>query len=79
VYCLHNKRIRVLSPKRLTESPNDIIKRLIADGWSMRKGKDDHVNFTKPGVRYVVTIDTGVREIPVGTLRSIYRLSGWDW
>jgi predicted RNA binding protein YcfA (HicA-like mRNA interferase family) len=69
----------VLNPKRLTESPNDIMKRLIADGWTLRKGKGDHVNFTKPGIRFVVTIDTGVREIPVGTLRSIYRLAGWKW
>jgi predicted RNA binding protein YcfA (HicA-like mRNA interferase family) len=69
----------VLNPKRLTESPHDIMKRLITDGWAMRKGKGDHVNFTKPGIRFVVTVDTGVREIPVGTLRSIYRLAGWDW
>ena len=45
----------------------------------MRKGKGDHVNFTKQGIRIVVTIDTGVREILVGTLRSIYRLAGWEW
>jgi predicted RNA binding protein YcfA (HicA-like mRNA interferase family) len=68
-----------LNPKRLTESPKDIMRRLIADEWAMRKGKGDHINFTKPGVRFVVTIDTGVREIPVGTLRSIYRLAGWKW
>ncbi len=55
------------------------MKRLIVDGWSMRKGKGDHVNFTKPGIRFVVTIDTGVREIPIGTLRSVYRLAGWEW
>jgi predicted RNA binding protein YcfA (HicA-like mRNA interferase family) len=68
-----------LNPKRLTESPNDIMKRLITDGWAARKGKGDHVNFTKPGVRFVVTVDTRVREIPIGTLRSIYRLAGWNW
>ena len=68
-----------MSPKRLTERPGDIMKRLIADGWVQRKGKGDHVNFTKPGIRFVVTVDTGVREIPVGTLRSIYRLAGWNW
>jgi predicted RNA binding protein YcfA (HicA-like mRNA interferase family) len=45
----------------------------------MRKGKGDHVNFTKPGNRFVVTVDTGVKEIPIGTLRSIYRLAGWAW
>lgn len=68
-----------MSPKRLTESPNEIMKRLIADGWLMCKGKGDHINFTKPGIRFVVTIDAGVREISVGALRSIHRLAGWDW
>ena len=68
-----------MNPKRLTEKPQEIVRRLIADGWVMRKGKGDHVNFTKAGSRFVVTVDTGVREIPVGTLRSLYRLAGWDW
>ena len=68
-----------MSPKRPTENPKEVIKRLIADGWTMRKGKGDHINFTKPGVNFVVTIDTGVREIPIGTLRSVYRAAGWNW
>jgi predicted RNA binding protein YcfA (HicA-like mRNA interferase family) len=31
---------------------------------------------TKPGR---VTIDAGAREIPTGTLRSIYRQARWEW
>lgn len=68
-----------MSPKRLTETPDEIIKRLLAGGWVMRKGKGDHVNFSKSGIRFVVTVDTGVKEIPIGTLRSIYRITGWEW
>lgn len=68
-----------MSPKRSPESPKDVIKRLEAEGWMSRAGKGDHRNFTKPGMRAVVTVDTGAREIPVGTLRSIYRAAGWDW
>jgi predicted RNA binding protein YcfA (HicA-like mRNA interferase family) len=67
-----------VSPKRSTERPRDVIRRLIADGWIERPGKGDHRNFAKTG-RGVVTIDTGVREIPIGTLRSIYRVAGWKW
>ncbi|TAK49798.1 MAG: type II toxin-antitoxin system HicA family toxin [Xanthobacteraceae bacterium] len=26
-----------------------------------------------------VTVDMGAREIPTGTLRSIYRQAGWEW
>jgi predicted RNA binding protein YcfA (HicA-like mRNA interferase family) len=79
MYLIHNTTESIVSPKRPVESPHDIIRRLIADGWVMRKGKGDHINFTKPGVRFVVTVDTGVREIPIGTLRSIYRIAGWAW
>ena len=51
----------------------------LAAGWTERKGKGDHVNFNKPGHPFVITVDMGVREIPVGTLRSIYRKAGWNW
>ena len=67
-----------MNAKRVPERPRDVIKRLRSDGWTERKGKDDHVNFVKPGFG-VVTIDTGSEEIPVGTLRSIYRAAGWTW
>jgi len=62
----------------LTERPKDVIRRLIGDVWAERQGKGDHRNFTKAN-RGVVTIDTGVREIPIGTLRGIYRIAGWKW
>ncbi|MBV9217906.1 MAG: type II toxin-antitoxin system HicA family toxin [Methylobacteriaceae bacterium] len=65
-------------PKRLSKRPNELVKRLRAEGWIERKGKGDHINFKKPG-HPTVTIDTGVREIPIGTLRSIYRAAGWKW
>lgn len=54
--------------------------RLRQDGWTIaRKGPGDHVQYkhaTRPGR---VTIDMGAREIPTGTLRSIYRQAGWEW
>lgn len=67
-----------MNAKRPTESPKEVIRRLQADGWTERKGKGDHRNFSKPGFG-VVTVDTGVREIPIGTLRGIYKTAGWAW
>lgn len=62
------------------ETPRQVTGKLLADGWYVkRRGPGDHVQFAhkkKPGK---VTIDTGVREIKTGTLRSIYRQAGWDW
>jgi predicted RNA binding protein YcfA (HicA-like mRNA interferase family) len=68
-----------MSQKRTPETPQEIRKKLLAAGWKEREGKGDHLNFNKPGHLFVITVDMGVREIPVGTLRSIYRKAGWTW
>ena len=69
-----------MSPKRRPLTPREVVKMLRADGWDVkRKGPGDHVQFThatKPGK---VTVDTGVTEIPTGTLKSIFKQAGWDW
>lgn len=65
--------------KRAPERPADVCKRLEADGWTRRPGRGDHVNYKRSGAPFVITIDMGVREIPIGTLRSIYRKAGWPW
>jgi predicted RNA binding protein YcfA (HicA-like mRNA interferase family) len=58
----------------------DVIARLRADGWfEARKGPGDHVQFKHPQNPGRVTVDAGAREIPTGTLRSIYRQAGWTW
>jgi predicted RNA binding protein YcfA (HicA-like mRNA interferase family) len=67
-------------PKRSPMTPKQIAKLLAKDGWTVkRKGPGDHLQYshaTKPGK---VTLDMGVREIPTGTLRSIYRQANWKW
>ena len=68
-----------MSPKRPTETPKEIARRLLADGWTGRPGRGDHMVFRKPGSHTLVTVDMGRREIPIGTLRSIYRQAGWTW
>lgn len=57
----------------------DLIRPLKAEGWRRRSGKGDHVVFKHPTRPGRVTVDTGVKEIPIGTLRSIYRMAGWEW
>jgi predicted RNA binding protein YcfA (HicA-like mRNA interferase family) len=61
------------------ERPSEVCRRLERDGWQRRAGRGDHVNFNKPGQPLVITVDMGVKEIPIGTLRSIYRKAGWRW
>lgn len=58
----------------------DVEARLRAEGWVIvRTGPGDHVQYKHPARPGRVTIDTGSREIPTGTLRSIYKQAGWAW
>jgi predicted RNA binding protein YcfA (HicA-like mRNA interferase family) len=57
----------------------DLVRRLEAEGWVARSGKGDHIVFRHSQKLGHVTVDTGVKEIPIGTLRSIYRMAGWEW
>jgi len=65
---------------RGTLSAKELVRRLRADGWiEKRKGPGDHVQFTHPSKPGRVTVDMGSRDIPMGTLKSIYRMAGWKW
>lgn len=57
----------------------DVQARLRADGWFEVAQKGRHKHFkhvSKPGR---VTVPHPKRDIPVGTLRSIWRQAGWSW
>jgi predicted RNA binding protein YcfA (HicA-like mRNA interferase family) len=56
-----------------------IVKRLLAEGWWEMYRAGSHAQFkhaTKPGR---VSVPHPRDDIPVGTLRSIYRQAGWPW
>jgi predicted RNA binding protein YcfA (HicA-like mRNA interferase family) len=58
----------------------DVEDRLRAEGWQIvRRGPGDHVQYRHSERTGRVTIDEGSRDIPTGTLRSIYRQAGWAW
>jgi len=67
-------------PKRHPVTPKEVAKLLASDGWAVkRQGPGDHVQYAHPEKPGKVTLDMGVREIPTGTLRSIFRQAGWQW
>jgi len=66
--------------KRGTMTVREVVQRLTADGWQVkRKGPGDHVQYSHPTKPGRVTVDMGVRDVPIGTLRSIFRQAGWNW
>lgn len=52
---------------------------LKADGWSVVAVEGSHQQWKHPMKPGRVTLATGRRDIPMGTMRSIYRQAGWDW
>jgi predicted RNA binding protein YcfA (HicA-like mRNA interferase family) len=54
----------------------EIIKRLKQDGWILHHAKEDHHQFKHPDKPGKVTVPYPKRDLPVGTLRNIYRQAG---
>jgi len=56
----------------------DVIRGLKADGWVLVRTKGSHHQFrhaSKPGL---VTVPHPKRDLPVGTVRSIFRQAGME-
>lgn len=57
----------------------EIRKRLIDDGWELVRTKGDHGQYKHPAQDGLVTLIHPAKDIPIGTLRSIFRQAGWPW
>ena len=57
----------------------EVIKKLTSEGYILRPSKKggDHRQYVKGNK--LVTITHPVKDLAIGTLRSIYRQTGWDW
>jgi predicted RNA binding protein YcfA (HicA-like mRNA interferase family) len=56
-----------------------IIRWLQKDGWVLSRVNGDHHQFRHARIPGLVTVPHPERDIPQGTLRSIYRQARWDW
>lgn len=57
-------------------SSREIIAKLKADGWTHDGATGDHFHFKHPAKPGKVTVPHPVRDIKIGTLKSIERQSG---
>jgi len=60
----------------LTNS-RDIIRRLEAEGARLVRIKGSHHHFWHPQSRSIVTVPHPKKDIPLGTVRAIYKQAGW--
>src|ERR1035437_9573778 len=57
----------------------EIIKRLENEGWYCVGGKDDHQKYKHPSKAGHVVVPHPRKDMATGTLRNIYRQTGWEW
>ncbi|NOX40765.1 MAG: type II toxin-antitoxin system HicA family toxin [Alphaproteobacteria bacterium] len=61
----------------MERNSRNIIKRLKKDGWVLDRTKGDHHQFRHPLKKGIVTVAHPNKDIPTGTVRSIYKQAGW--
>jgi len=55
----------------------DVIKRLKNEGWELARIKGSHHQFKHPLKQGLVTVPHPKRDLPKGTLNSIFKQMGW--
>ena len=60
----------------LTDS-RAILTRLAREGWTVERIKGSHRVLRHPGFRTTVVVPHPRKDLPIGTVRSIYRQAGW--
>jgi len=57
----------------------EIIAKLKTDGWTLVHVRGSYHHFKHPTKSGRVTVPHPKKDLPKGTLRSIYRQAGWLW
>ncbi|MCL4868824.1 MAG: type II toxin-antitoxin system HicA family toxin [Anaerolineae bacterium] len=60
-------------------SSRELIARPKKDGWVLVNTRGSHHQFKHPNKPGRVTIPHPKKDLPKGTLRSIYQQAGWRW
>jgi len=57
----------------------NIIKRLESEGWYKAHQAGSHIKFKHPDKPGYVTVPHPKKDIPMATVKSIYKQAGWTW
>lgn len=57
----------------------DIVRRLEQAGWRLVRTKGRHRQYKHADRSGLVTVPHPKRDLPIGTLKSIYKQAGWEW
>lgn len=54
-----------------------LLRMLERDGWVIERTKGDHVTLKHPERDDLITLTHPRKDLPVGQVRSLYRIAGW--
>jgi predicted RNA binding protein YcfA (HicA-like mRNA interferase family) len=54
-----------------------LMRMLVRDGWVLERVRGDHHTFKHPKRAELISLTHPRKDLPVGQVRSIYRLAGW--
>ena len=66
-----------IEERSLLRDSRDIINRLLRDGFKQVSVRGSHYKFIHPATHHHVIVPHPKRDLPIGTVRSIYRRAGW--
>lgn len=61
----------------MLKDSRQIKRRLEADGWILERVNGSHHIFKHPATRNTVVLPHPNKSLPIGTVRNIYRATGW--
>ncbi len=56
----------------------EIIKMLKKDGWELARVNGSHHQFQHPTKKGTVTVPHPKKDLPIRTVKSIYKQAGWE-
>ena len=57
----------------------EIISRLKKEGWLLVNTRGSHFQYKHPNKKTKVTVPHPKKDLPIGTLKNIYKQAGWNW
>ena len=62
----------------MQNNSKEVIRRLERDGWVHVRTNGSHYQFKHPEKPGTITVPRPRKDIPTGTLKSIYKQAGWQ-
>lgn len=63
----------------MVNNSREIIKMLNDDGWELVRTNGSHHQFKHPQKDGTVTVPHPRKDLPIRTVKSIYKQAGWEW